>query len=483
MTLLKSFKSNEDGNFAIMFAAIVAMLTFGMAAAIDISGMHKAKEELQSNLDNAALTAVIEIARNGLEDDDEDAYIAIIIKALMANGYDYDSITPNVTLNNGSLFVAATIDYDLQFGGILNKPSADIFAATKIALPGSGAPVEVALVLDNTNSMTQNGKLDALKVGATEFIDAIEDSNSGSKIAIVPFARYVNVGEDKRGEPWLEIPAEYDTPRTIQQGTTTGATCNLVTSTRDRDGFTEEYQTEQCTGGTTTYEEVSSVIESRWVGCVGIRSNDLHMQDGPYTSSATKIQGLLNKVPYEVSGLTWDVNTFCPADITPLTDDFNKLRNEISWLQGTDNTYIPAGLAWGRRVLSSEAPYTETDTADPKRKVMILMSDGRNTGLIDDGGTTPFHDAPPYIDAIHAPQPGDMVETNEDTAALCEAAIADGIEVYTIAFQVNDAVTRNLLKNCASSPSKHYNAASNQALVQAFRRISKNVGDGIRVMQ
>jgi len=75
-----------------------------------------------------------------------------------------------------------------------------------------------------------------------------------------------------------------------------------------------------------------------------------HMTDGPYSTAPTKIQGLLDNVPKEVSGASKDAKTWCPQEITPLTNDYDKLRNKVSHMWPTDYTYIPMGLAWGRRV-------------------------------------------------------------------------------------------------------------------------------------
>jgi len=60
---------------------------------------------------------------------------------------------------------------------------------------------------------------------------------------------------------------------------------------------------------------------------------------------------------------------------------------------------------------------------------MILMSDGKNTSRIKDGGGIPFHDAPPYVDAHYNPQPSDVAGTDADTTALCEAIKAEGTEI------------------------------------------------------
>lgn len=472
-----------------MFAFTSLFLGVGVAAAIDVTGMHGAKKNLQENLDSAALLAVIEVARSGVQDgnsgggNDDGAYKDIVMKALDASGVDYDSSTLVVELRDGSLSVAASKDHDLMLGGFLSRSSTNVGAQSVISLPSAGAPVEVALVLDNTASMNKFGKMDALKEGAREFIKTIEDSNSGSKIALVPFARYVDIGIDKRNEPWLEVPAEYDTDRTWQQATHSGGTCQIETRTRYDDGIKETYETNVCTGQTTTYETRNKVIESRWIGCVGVRSDGLHMFDDNYTTSVTKIQGLLHKVPHEVTGFSTDEESWCPHTVTPLTDDYVELDRQIGELYGTDRTYIPIGLNWGRRILSPKAPFTEADTAKPKRQIMILMSDGANTGYLED---TDEHESIPYVQDLSQKQQADAVippGTNEDTAALCESIKAEGIEMYTIAFRVENDVTKNLLLNCASSPGHYFDAGTNKSLVETFQSISKGLETEIRVMR
>ena len=489
MSIFKKYLSETSGNFAIMFGLGSAMLAMGMAAAIDLTGMHGAKKSLQENLDSAALLAVIEVARSGVQDEnagggnDDRAYKDIVMKALDTSGVDFDPSTLVVELRDGSLSVTVNKDHDLMLGGLLNKSSTDIGAQSIISLPSSGAPVEVALVLDNTESMNYFGKMDALRQGARDFIDAIEESDSDSKIALVPFARYVDVGEDKRGEPWLEVPAEYDTNRTWQQATHTGGTCQIETRTRYNDGIEETYETNVCTGQTTTYETMSTIVESRWIGCVGVRSNGLHLLDDSYTTSTTRIQGLLHNTPHEVTGFGWDEKSWCPHTLTPLTDDYAELDLEIGRLYGTDRTYIPIGLNWGRRVLSPQAPFTEADTVNPKRQIMILMSDGDNTGYLEDEDD---HESIPYVQDLRSQEQADGVippGTNEDTAALCEAIKSEGIEMFTIAFRVENSTTESLLMNCASSPQHYFDADSNESLVQSFQDISESLETEIRVIR
>lgn len=489
MSIFKKYLSETSGNFAIMFGLGSAMLAMGMAVAIDLTGMHGAKKNLQENLDSAALLAVIEVARSGVQDgnkgkgDHNRAYKDIVMKALDASGVDYDPATLVVELRDESLSVTVNKDHDLMLGGLLNKSSTNIGAQSIISLPSSGAPVEVALVLDNTESMNYYGKMTALKEGARDFINAIEDSNSGSKIALVPFARYVDIGVDKRNEPWLEVPEEYDTDRTWQQATHTGGTCHTETRTRHNDGIEESYETEVCTGQTKTYETQSTVVESRWIGCVGVRSDGLHMLDDSYTTPTTRIQGLLHRVPHEETGFGYDEESWCPHTVTPLTDDYAELDKQIGKLYGTDRTYIPIGLNWGRRILSPKAPFTEADTVKPKRQIMILMSDGANTGYLDDDDG---HESIPYVQDLRSQEQADGVippGTNEDTAALCESIKSEGIEMFTIAFRVENSTTESLLMNCASSPQHYFDAESNESLVQSFQNISESLESDIRLMQ
>ena len=489
MSILKSYTENNNGNIATMFAFTSLFLGMGVAAAIDVTAMHGAKKNLQENLDSAALLAVIEVSQSGVKDgnngkgNDDRAYKDIVMKALEASGVDYDPSTLVVELKDDSLSVTVNKEHDLMLGGLLNRSSTNVGAQSIISLPSAGTPVEVVLVLDNTASMNKYGKMEALKEGARDFINAIEEGDSGSKIALVPFARYVDIGEDKRNEPWLQVPAEYDTDRTWQQANYSGGTCNIETRTRFNDGIEETYDTEVCTGQTTTYETMQTVIESRWTGCVGVRDDGQHMLDDSYMTSRTKIQGLLNIAPTEVTGHSVDEESWCPQTVTPLTDDYAELDNQIGSLYGTDRTYIPIGLNWGRRILSPKAPFTEADTVKPKRQIMILMSDGANTGYLDDDDD---HESIPYVEDLTSEEQADGVippGTNEDTAALCEAIKAEDIEMYTIAFRVENSVTESLLKNCASSPQNYFDSDSNDMLVKTFRDISESLETEIRVMR
>lgn len=74
---------------------------------------------------------------------------------------------------------------------------------------------------------------------------------------------------------------------------------------------------------------------------------------------------------------------------------------------------------------------------------------------------------------------GDNNRTSYDrnTLRTCNRAKAEGIEIYTVAFQAPSR-GRNLLQNCATSRGSHYfDARNTNDLINAFRRIGAAVGE------
>ena len=60
---------------------------------------------------------------------------------------------------------------------------------------------------------------------------------------------------------------------------------------------------------------------------------------------------------------------------------------------------------------------------------------------------------------------------NERTALACTNIKAAGIKIYTIAFQVTDTATLQMLTNCANEPAMAYQSSSTSGLTAAFKAI------------
>jgi hypothetical protein len=487
------FLKSEDGNVAMMFAASLTALLGITAVGFDYTNMTRLQSQLQAQVDAGVLAAAtadvsadddndgesdVNDDENGDVDDREkrirrDAAYGVI----KANGFAMTDAIPEMVFKETSVSLKAEIEYEPFFGKILGKEKITLTAEAESGL-GELEGLDIVLVLDNTESMSFDGKMTALKEGAISLVDAVEESNSESKIGIVPFARYVRLNDNVRTKSWFQMPTEFDTPRTWQQATHSGGSCSTVTRTGTKDGVEYEYETEECTGQTTTYETKNTTVESRWEGCVGTRTPPYNEQDDAYVH---KIPGLINNNPKENTGLNYDIKTWCPAEIVPLSNNYEDLRNQVNSLWPTGYTYIPLGLMWGERILSPGVPFDNKDGAG-KRQVMVLMTDGNNTAEIrQDATSAKYYNTPPYIGRVGEDEVA--TETNLTTARMCEKMKASDIEIYTIAFKVSDPDTKKLLRNCASDPSNSFTADSNISLVNNFKKISKSLKEDVRLMR
>jgi len=483
----QNYLKNQDGNVAVMFSICLVGLLMGVGLAADYTSITREKNALQSQVDAAvfaAATVDVTTDEEGQDlDESQEKQIRekAALEVIKANGFDASLETPSLELTDHSVTLTASTNFKPAFGALFGKKNIRISAVAETGFAAM-TRLDVVLVVDNTKSMEIEGKMDALKEGATSLIDAIEESNSGSRVGLVPFARYVKLDQSLSSKTWLDVPAPFSADRTSQKTTSTGGTCRTEPNSYETDGVIITRDIEVCTGQITTEETVTETVESEWQGCVGTRIPPFSEQDGSYVH---KIPGLPNKLMKEQSGLDWDVGAWCPAEIEPLTDDYDKLKNRVSWLSPTDSTYIPTGLIWGQRVLSPGEPFDNKPESgeDANRQVMILMTDGKNTTeIMQDAQSVQKKKAPPYIAKVNT-DPKTAPAADAATARLCTNVKNSGIEIYTIAFKVKDPTTKALLRNCASDPSHALTAESNESLVKQFEKISNKLKDEVRLIR
>lgn len=158
----------------------------------------------------------------------------------------------------------------------------------------------------------------------------------------------------------------------------------------------------------------------------------------------------------------------CAVELLPLTRNLQQVRTRINGLVPSGRTYLPAGLMWGWRTLTESEPFTEAQATNvagqQTRKVMLFMTDGSNTLRqigTDHGGNN---------------NATTRAAANIVTEDVCDAAKADGVEIYTVALQVSVAGTRDLLEGCASSPAQAFDAQNEAELVDAFQQIGRELG-------
>jgi hypothetical protein len=64
---------------------------------------------------------------------------------------------------------------------------------------------------------------------------------------------------------------------------------------------------------------------------------------------------------------------------------------------------------------------------------------------------------------------------NSLTVDTCANAKADGVEIFSVAFSVTDTDTIEMIRNCASDPSKFMTADNPEALLSTFETIADQI--------
>jgi len=218
--------------------------------------------------------------------------------------------------------------------------------------------------------------------------------------------------------------------------------------------------------------------------------------------------------------------------ILPLTDvststGVTKVKNAIDAMAADGATNVPEGMAWGWRVLSSEAPFTggRPETEKGNDKVVIVLTDGANTyytpdsltrtagvyykdnagmksiysnlgyaGVKFDGTTTPriFMGTSGSVSKTTFDNANYTKAMNEHFATLCSNAKAAGAIVMTVALDLSSTNTTEAaqiaaLSGCASNsrlrtdangnPAKLFWNATGSSLAEDFKKIADELSN------
>lgn len=444
----RRFVRCERGTIAIIFSLTVFVVMLSLGLAIDFGRAHATRTQMQSAIDAAVLAAA---RKHMLNDGDVGASVTDFFNLNKPADHDVRIISVEGSRpSQGAFRGAARAELRTTFMNLAGFDKMTIEVGAE-AVQGNGN-IELALVLDTTGSMA-GAKLTSLKDSAGNLVNTLFDTATSPdriKVGLVPFAQYVNVGMANRNSPWMEVPADYTTTTNscwMDYPVISQSNCRMQNYTYLNDGVPVTYQSEVC-----DYEYGSPVERCEtytnnytWNGCAGSRNYPLNTRDADY---GTRIPGILN--------------AYCPAPILPLANNRDNIRSAIDSMSASGETYIPAGLVWGWRVLSNREPYAESAN-DPNtasgdvRKFLVLMTDGKNTK------------SPVYSDGTH----NDTSEAvaNQLTLELCNNIKADNIEIFTIAFDIADNQIKQLLQDCASAGGRYYDVANSGALADAFADI------------
>ena len=430
-----SFASNQSGNIFMITALTIFAVMGAAGVAVDYSRVSNAKFQMEQSLDAALLATGVEVI-NG--ENDPNKLRAYFDKFFMANlegqsgfgeefrvtAFSFDPDTGEVSAET-EVYIEATLmrafghdDLEIRSNG------SAIFDRTD---------VEVAMMLDVTGSM-RGQKLRDLKAAAQDAIDILmpNNSSSGTRISLVPYAGSVNVKgyKEKVVSGGTQVA---DAGEVLASGDTHGTDGNCVT---ERGGF---------------YAATDESYKQARIG-----------DDVRTDRSAFK----------------------CPRDkssIEPLTDRKSKLKSKIRGFSATGVTAGHLGIAWSYYTLSEKWRDLWKNGSKPAaysagtQKIAILMTDGEfNTYYY---GTT----EPGNPDSAYG---GENIDNSNTLAMnLCEDMKADkngapGITIYSIAFQA-PASAEATLRACANDDTEtdvyYFSADNGQELRDAFRSIAASI--------
>lgn len=463
-SLFRTYASDTRGNTAIVFALCLVALLSAVAGAVDFSQLLWQKRQAQDALDEAALAVAI----SSTNDTDTQKAIAQTVFKQNVDAKKVNATIATMKFDSTARTFAMTANgtyqpYLLQLAGIATMP----YTVSSSTIKAADGTLEVALVLDNTYSMSEvldgsQTKIQVLKTAANALVSSVMTPANKNyvKLAIVPYADYVNVGTGNRNQGWMSVPADSTTPKTCTTYTTSKSCTGgvLGTCTGNHDGVPYTYSCwttpQTCTTVTVApYTNCSGPYNYKWFGCVynQMSGGKLVMPDSstPYGGISQTSQSCLNP-------------------IVPLTNDSKTITTAINGLiinigGYQPETYIPGGLLWGVNVLSPPVPFSEGAAYDSKnkqpRKAIVLMTDGKNTLYSTSTGT---------IAKANATQ---IATTYSDQKKICDYAKAKNIEIYAIGFGVADATSLDALKYCATDASHYFDAKSSADLIAAFKTI------------
>ncbi|MDA9473080.1 pilus assembly protein TadG [Bradyrhizobium sp. CCBAU 65884] len=434
--LCARFTTAEQGNIAVIFAiALVPVLSF-VGAAIDYSRAAQARASMQSALDSTALMLSRDLSSGTITTSQISSKAQTYFNALFTNTTTLPSVTVGATYT-ASTSIGSTIQltgtgtYTTSFMKIAGFPTLGIDTTSTSAW--GLTRMRVALVLDVTGSMADDGKMPAMQTAAKNLVDQLSTlakTNGDVYISVVPFSKDVNVGSSNYDKSWIDW-SDWEA---------VNGSCS--------DNWYKQQSSCVSAGKTWTPKN-----HNKWTGCVTDRDQDYDTKNtAPVSSNSSTL------FPAEQYSYCNSSNSAYIQPIMPLSYDWSALKTLIGNLVPTGNTNQGIGLAWGWMTLSTGDPMNAPakDTNYTYKDAIVLLSDGMNT-------QNRWYSDSSQIDAREK--------------KLCDNAKAqpNNITIYTVQVNTGSDPTSSVLQYCASSSDKFYLVTSASQTVSVFKDIGTSL--------
>jgi Flp pilus assembly protein TadG len=426
------FAGADQGNIAVIFAiAAVPIISF-VGAAIDYTRANAARTAMQAALDSTSLMLSKDLTEGVISSSDINAKAQTYFNALY-NNTDAKAVTisANYTANTSigsTIVVTGSGNVTTDFLKVAGFPKLD-FGTTATSAWGN-VRMRVALVLDNTGSMNDDGKMPAMQKAAKDLVDQLSKlakNNGDIYISIVPFAKDVNMGASNYNQSWIDW-SDWD----AKNGYSTCTAWNAK--------------------GKCTASYWTSNDHSTWTGCFTDRDQDYDTKNTTPTADAS------TKFPAEQYSYCKVGVTSYLQPIMPLSYDWDALKKKIDDMKPTGNTNQGIGLAWGWMTLGSGDPFNAPakDKNYTYKDAIVLLSDGFNTQNRW------------YSNATD-------IDTRQKKLCDEAKAVPNNITIYAVQVDTGGDGEQDVMKYCASSSDKYFHVTAPTQTVSAFSTIGTSL--------
>ena len=443
---MTAFATVKRGNIAILTAFLFVPLCVLLGSGVDLARWARAQMQLQAAVDSGVLAAASVRNTASMEDAGKDYVLSNLPNVPPWNklsGKDVEILESDEDGSTRRVSIRAQVDIPTFFLPLINIDnlvvSAEAEAQQKVF------KTEIALVLDSSNSMEDKGKMDALKVAATEFIDTIYSSEFPelNSVSLVPFAGSVNI---------LPYFAQFAIPK--------------ITAVLDPSK--NQYKiNKDIPKGNFRFTKGTHCIEL----IPGVDYSDKNIPDNSRS-----------EIPYFWVAVS--ENIWCPPDSTSVflnSKNSKVIKTRIEAMDFAFGTGIDVAIAFAQKTLSPDlrgklggdfddrpASYDDADT----RKYMILMTDGDITAQTRPLDITNRNAYTRNQQVIYR-----SADAYKYMLDQCDQLKNNGVTIYTIGFDIIPKSTiENKLRQCASRNTNYFPANTGN-INQTFKDIAAQIGD------
>ncbi|WP_440957964.1 pilus assembly protein TadG-related protein [Oceanicaulis sp. LC35] len=415
-SLLRHFLQDARGNVAMMFAMFLGPLVVSVGGALDYSRTFTIGAEIQSAMDAGTLAA----ASLSQGEDPETIVRNYITAALSEHNGVLErlnvQVSSDLAINSREVTADAVISVPTLMLGLIGYDSLTLNRTSEANERVRN--LEISLVLDISGSMS-GSKITALRDAAEEFVGVMMDPDLDglTSISVIPYNGGVRLPQAVINDL---LPGTPNDTGCIELGVSDPVKMDL-----DANGYD-------------------------W----------LDWQDNDQRN--------------------WRSSAFCPEDNEAslfLEETPSVVIDLIEDLDAGGNTGLDVATAWGARALDpvwrgrlgGDFPARPAAYDDPSTmKVLVVMTDGAATAQI--------RRAQNYYGNWYSYEIYSAAQARTNMADACDAAQAQGVHIYTIAFQVSGSTNRDLMRDCASRAVNYY-AVENLDISAAFNSIAADLNN------